>query len=134
MVSPRMTTAQTTTADPSALLARMMKKELFVILNTPLVEPADLRAHLVEHLNYMIELEKRGVLFASGPFSGPDGRPTGSGLTIVRAASFEEAEAIANGDPFAKAGLRRSEIRRWTVNEGRIHVSVDLSDCQGTLP
>ena len=128
-----MTTQQPSTDDPRTLLARMMQKELCVVLNKALVEPAALQPYLLAHLHYVIDLEKRGVLFASGPFSDAAGQLTGSGLTIIRASSFEEAEAIANDDPFAKSGLRKPEIQRWTVNEGRIHVSVDLSDRGGVL-
>ncbi|MBF9234850.1 YciI family protein [Microvirga alba] len=120
--------------DPQALLARMMRKQLFVILNSAVAEPAALRPYLAEHLNYLIDLEKRGILFASGPFSDENGQLTGDGLTIVRATSFEDAMKIANEDPFTRSGLRKPTVRQWTVNEGRIQISVDLSDCRGDLP
>jgi hypothetical protein len=58
---------------------------------------------------------------------------TGAGLTIVRAASFEEAEKLAKEDPFVISGQRRPTVRRWIVNEGRISVSIDLSDTSATL-
>jgi uncharacterized protein YciI len=76
----------------------------------------------------MIDLEKRGVLFASGPFlAGKDVLP-GTGMTIVRAASLEEAEAIAMEDPFNKSGLRIFEVRTWQLNEGSFTVTVNYSD------
>jgi len=110
-----------------------MRKQLFVIDSRCIVEPADLQPHLEEHLLYMIELERQGILFASGPFSDEAGTSAGDGMTIVRADSFEAARAIAEGDPFFKHGLRTFTIRRWTVVEGRINISIELSDRTGTL-
>lgn len=116
------------------LLSRMMRKELYLISSKCLVDPSTLQDHLLAHLSYMIELEKTGVLFASGPLFDGKGAFTGDGITIVRAASFDEASQIADQDPFARANLRRSSVHRWIVNEGRITVSVDLSDRGATLP
>jgi uncharacterized protein YciI len=83
---------------------------------------------LPDHLNYMIDLEKRGMLFASGPFlAGKDLLP-GSGMTILRAGSLEEAEAIAWEDPFNKSGMRTFEVRTWQLNEGSFTVTVNYSD------
>jgi len=111
----------------------MMRKELYVIETSTLVDPAQLAPHLVEHLRYMIDLEQRGLLFASGPFTDSNGNVTGDGLTIVRAKSHDQAESIALEDPFAKLGLRKAVVRRWIVNEGRIRLSVDLSNCGGDV-
>ena len=47
---------------------------------------------------------------------------------VLRAGSFEEAEAIAKEDPLHKAGLRTFTLQKWRVNEGRITVTVDFSD------
>lgn len=115
------------------LIERMLKKELFVINNESMVSPALLADNLEAHLRYLITLEKKGILFASGPLFMADGQMTGAGLTIVRAASFEEAERLANEDPFVISGQRRPTVRRWIVNEGRISVSIDLSDASATL-
>lgn len=129
-----MTAENDETAAIAALMQPMMKRELYAIINRPLVPMAEMRAHLHAHLVYMIDLEKSGVLFASGPLSGPGGEMAGEGLTIVRAASLEEAEAIAGRDPFVLAGQRASMVRKWVVNEGRITVSVDISTATATLP
>jgi uncharacterized protein YciI len=115
------------------ILAGVMAKELYLIENRCLVEPQALAPLLGEHLLYAIELEKSGKLFASGPLFDRDAA-TGHGVTIVRAASFEEAEAIAARDPFAVAGVRVPAVHRWIVNEGRISVSVDISDQRAALP
>lgn len=117
-----------------ALLAQMMQRELFVVFSEPNAEPARLRPHLEAHLEFMIELEGAGMLFASGPLFSADGTMTGQGITVLRAASFEEARTIAERDPFVREGLRTFSIKRWTINEGRIDLSVRLSDRSGRVP
>jgi uncharacterized protein YciI len=68
------------------------------------------------------------VLFASGPLAQPDGKTRGDGLTILRAASAEDARKIAETDPFVVAGLRNFELREWTVMEGSVGIKVNFSD------
>src|SRR5262249_6129588 len=85
-------------------------------------------ALLPQHLEYMIGLEKRGVLFASGPLAEADGKTRGDGLTILRAADAEAARRIAEADPFVVNGLRNFELREWTVMEGSLGIKVNFSD------
>ncbi len=118
--------ASTATADE--LLGRMLKRRLFVVHSRLVGPPGDLQAHIVEHIEHQIAMEKRGVLFAAGPYVDDDGTPTGDGLGIVRAADRAEAEAIAAADPFHRYGVRTFEVRSWQLNEGRVGVSVDFSD------
>ncbi|WP_346892402.1 YciI-like protein [uncultured Roseibium sp.] len=52
-------------------------------------------------------------LKAAGPFLDDDGNMTGS-LVIIEAPNRDEALAISQEDPYAKAGLFESvEIRPW---------------------
>jgi len=115
-------------ATAEELMQRMLTQEFFFIESTPLVPFEKLLPVLKEHLVYQIELEKEGVLFASGPLKDKAETMTGAGVTIIRAESFEAAETIARNDPFVQAGLREPTIHKWVMNEGRISVSVDLSD------
>lgn len=115
---------------PSAqeLLAGMLNKTLFVALR----EPKDLRhldAHLTAHLEWAMQAEKRGELFASGPFVA-EGLPPGAagGMTIVRASTHEEAHAILAQDPFVMHGLVNVTIRKWVVMECGFTVTVRFSD------
>jgi uncharacterized protein YciI len=57
-----------------------------------------------------------------------DGRTSGDGLTIVRAANAQAARAIAEADPFVVHGLRSFELREWTVMEGSLGLKVNFSD------
>src|SRR5258708_6383500 len=107
---------------------RMLRKKLYVILSKGGATAEQLGAILPRHLEYMIVLEKTGVLFASGPLSAAPGAPAGDGLTILRAASIEEAREIASADPFVINKLRTFEVREWTLIKGPIVVTPNLSD------
>jgi uncharacterized protein YciI len=87
-----------------------------------------LQPFLSAHLEYMIGLEKRGLVFASGPLADDEGPPTGQGLTVLRAKDADEARALAEADPFFVNGLRTFELKEWTVMEGTLGVRVNLSD------
>jgi hypothetical protein len=115
-------------ARAAALMQNMLRKTFFAVLSKPLVALEQLRPLLAAHLDYMIDLEKRGVVFASGPLADAERPPEGEGLTILRAASAAEARAIAEGDPFFKNGLRTFELKEWTVMEGMLGLRVHFSD------
>lgn len=113
----------------AALTARMLKKKLYVVLSVPLPGGADkLPMYLAEHLEYMVANEKQGLVFASGPLSEEGGSQRGRGLTVLRAASAEDARAIAAQDPLVINGVRTFELREWTVMEGSFGVTVNFSD------
>jgi uncharacterized protein YciI len=74
---------------------------------------AETRASHLEHLKAL-----GPVLKFAGPFLGADDKPNGS-LLVVEAESAEAARALAEADPYAKAGLFSAvTVRRWnwTVN------------------
>jgi uncharacterized protein len=108
--------------------SRMLRKKFYVILSQAHAAPEAFAPHLPAHLEYMIALEKDGSLFASGPFTEPDGTQRGNGMNIVRAESADHARRLAEADPFFTAGLRTYEVREWTVMEGRIGLTVNFSD------
>jgi uncharacterized protein YciI len=106
----------------------MLRKKLFVVLSKGGATAEQIAALLPQHLEYMIGLEKQGLLFASGPLAVAAGAPAGDGLTILRAASADEARKIAAADPFITNKLRTFEVREWTVMEGSLGVTVNFSD------
>jgi len=111
------------------LTRKMLRKKLYVLLSKPLVAPDKLQPFLLAHLEYMVSLEKRGLVFASGPLADEGGgQPAGLGLTVLRAKDAAEARALAEGDPFVKNGLRTFELKEWTVMEGTLELRVNLSD------
>ena len=106
----------------------MLRKKLYVLISKPLVPPEQLKPLLATHLDYMTGLEKRGLLFASGPLTEADAPPSGHGLTILRVKDAAEARRIAEAEPFFAQGLRTFELKEWTVMEGTLGVRVNLSD------
>jgi len=108
------------------LKSRMIMKSYYVMFRR-VVDRTRLPPVMLAHYQWIIGLEKKGRVLASGPlFEAGDG--PGVGMTVFRAASFEEATALAQGDPFCESGAATFEIKRWQLNEGRIQISVDLSD------
>ena len=110
------------------LTRKMLRKKLYVVLSKPVVPPDKLQMLLSAHLEYMIGLERRGHVFASGPLADAEGPPTGLGLTILRAKDIAEARALAEADPFFINGMRTFELKEWTLMEGTLGLRVNLSD------
>jgi uncharacterized protein YciI len=115
------------------LLRSMLNKSLYVALRTP-ADTSRLDELLEPHLRWTIAAERRGELFASGPFVA-DGVPPGKlgGMSIVRAGSEEEARSILAADPFVASGVFSIELRRWMLMEGGFTVTVRLSDQSSRL-
>ena len=110
------------------LTEKMWRRKFYAVLSHASPTPEKLKPLLPAHLEYMISLEKRGVLFASGPLSDGNGPPTGAGLTVLRVNGIDEARALAEADPFVVNGLRRYELKEWTIMEGTLGLRVNLSD------
>lgn len=102
--------------------------ELYVVQTTPAVEPEVVKANLPDHLAYQAQLEADGKLFLAGPVSDESGEQMQAmGMIVYRAASFEEAKALADGDPMHATGARTYVIRKWLINEGSLTISVNLA-------
>ncbi len=70
------------------------------------------------HLEWLDGLNAEGALKMAGPYLDDDGKPMGS-LVIIDAASMDDAKAIADSDPYARAGLFDNVIIRpfnWVIN------------------
>jgi len=117
-----------TDARIAELTGRMLRKKLYAVFSKAVAAPEKIKEMLPMHLEYMIGLEKQGLVFASGPLTEEGGAPRGEGLTILRAPSAAEARRIAEGDPFFAHGLRTFEVKEWTVMEGTLGLKVNLSD------
>jgi uncharacterized protein len=91
---------------------------LYVLICTDKPDSFALRkANRPEHLAYLEGLGDALVL--AGPFIGNDGETMNGSLIVIEAPSLDAARAIADGDPYAKAGMFSAvDIRpwRWTIN------------------
>jgi catechol 2,3-dioxygenase-like lactoylglutathione lyase family enzyme/uncharacterized protein YciI len=81
-----------------------------------------------KHLQWALKLEESGALFAAGPFVDDEGKMVGDGMFIVRADSRAHAAEILAGDPIHQGNFRSCTVYGWTLHEGKLNVSVNLSD------
>lgn len=64
-----------------------------------------------EHIAYLTRLREEGKVSGNGRLlDGP------GGLVIYRAASLDEAKALAATDPFVAHGVRECELYEWDVH------------------
>jgi catechol 2,3-dioxygenase len=117
-----------------ARVGQMVNKRLYVGLSkvnmTSPPPPIDV---VGEHLKYALKLEEDGVLFAAGPFVDDEGKMIGDGLFIVRADSKAQATEILAKDPIHVGNFRTCTVYGWTLHEGKLNVSFNLSDQTYTL-
>ena len=106
------------------LEARMAKIPLFAIVmratdkfQSP--QTAQGAALLAQHLRYIFDLEDRNLLLAAGPLDRDVGGPV-DGIAIIRAASRDQAQAIATDEPLHKVGWRINTVRSWELNMGAL--------------
>jgi uncharacterized protein YciI len=81
---------------------------------------------MLEHFQWLVRLEKEGHILVTGGIFMRDGTQS-EGLTILRAADWDAAEALAASDPLILAGANSYHIERFRLGAGRITVSVDFS-------
>ena|ERR1700687_5931285 len=110
------------------LTSRMLRKKMFVVVLKAKVSPDRMAPYLADHLEYMTALASQGVLFASGPFLGADGAPTGDGLSIFNTSDANEARNFAERDPFYIHGLREIEVKEWMLMEGAMTVTLNFAE------
>ena len=110
--------------------ARMLKKKLWVVMSKAVKSPEELAKQVRAHLEYQIKLEKSGVMYGAGPATAtaPGAAQAAFGLIIIRARDEADARRIADADPMHSSGARAYELYSWSLNEGRINVTLDFSD------
>src|SRR5256885_14818242 len=111
-------------SDVHPLTSKFLGREMYMVVTRPVRSPQITDEKLMEHLRHQIMLEKKGIMFAAGPLYSRESDKPEAGCFVVRAKSFEEADAIAKDDPLHKAGLRTYTLRKWRVNEGSYTVTV----------
>ncbi|MFL2669314.1 MAG: YciI family protein, partial [Alphaproteobacteria bacterium] len=79
---------------------KMLHKRLYVIFSEPTEKTGDRRKVFPKHIAYQLEIERKGILFAAGPFVNSKGKPQGPGMIVIRAKSMAEAKRVAEADPF----------------------------------
>ncbi len=107
----------------------MLQKQLYVVMTTPTKGLGPVMANLGPHLEFQVELERKGIMFGAGPFWADNEEDwEGEGMVIIRAGSLAEAKEIAASDPMHKSGARSFTVRPWLLNEGTVTVKINYSD------
>jgi uncharacterized protein YciI len=120
-------------SDVHPLTKKFLGREMYLVVTRPVRSPQITDQKLNEHLEHQIMLEKKGIMFAGGPLYSRESDKPEAGMFVLRAKSFEEADAIVKEDPLHKAGLRTYTLQRWRINEGSYTVTVNYSDQTVTI-
>lgn len=116
----------TLTAETASLLQPMLKLRLYAAISKTEKPMEEILPFVPDHLSYMMQLEKEGILFASGPFIEP-GILVGAGLTILRAENRLQAKSYLDEEPLVKRGMRSYQLFEWELREGCMNVKLDFS-------
>jgi uncharacterized protein YciI len=110
------------------LRARMLKKKLWVVMSRVVASADDVAKQARPHLEYQIKLERDGIMYGAGPATRPGEAQAAFGLIIIRARDEAEARRIADADPMHSSGARKYELYSWSLNEGRINITLNFSN------
>jgi uncharacterized protein len=69
-----------------------------------------------QHVEFLMQKEKEGLIFARGRFTDGEG-----GLVVYIANSLEEARKTAESDPYVSFGARTLEIHEWDMKVASRH-------------
>ena len=79
----------------------------------------DEQTDFMKHVGYMTELQEKKLTVLSGPFmeqaGGLNGVLADGGMTIFKAADFNEAIKIATDDPTVQSGMLNVEVKMLWV-------------------
>jgi uncharacterized protein len=76
----------------------------------PMLDAEKSQTYRPQHLEYLEQKRSEGKIFANGRFVDGWG-----GLVIYMAESQEEAQALAENDPFVLHGARTCELHEWDI-------------------
>ena len=115
--------------DPELVdLTKLLGRDYWLVLSTPVAgtDADGIGRYVQAHVAWLLELERSGVLFLSGPLLSGPGTGPGSGITVLRLPDEPSAQRVAAEDPFVTARLRTFTVHRWRVNEGSVNIRLSL--------
>jgi uncharacterized protein YciI len=84
----------------------------YLVLRRPIKPREEWTVSLDRHLVWMKQQHETGTILFSGPTADRK-----YGVYVIRAASKDEAEKIAAGDPYTAAGFCAFELLEWEVHQ-----------------
>ncbi|MGH7767935.1 MAG: YciI family protein [Candidatus Binatia bacterium] len=84
----------------------------YLIHRRPIRPRGEWTVSLDQHLVWMKQQHDAGRILFSGPTADRK-----LGIYVIRASSREEAESIAAGDPYTKAGFCAFDLFEWEVHQ-----------------
>ncbi|MDR6423219.1 uncharacterized protein YciI [Paraburkholderia phenoliruptrix] len=117
-------------AEIQRLVAPNLRKRLYVAFSYPVASVEETMPHIPEHIRYLVEHEDK--VFLSGPFV-TESHIVGAGMTVLYAATAQEAAEFMDAEPFIRRGLRRYELKLWELREGTLSIKTRLSATQFSL-
>lgn len=75
-----------------------------------IVDPEKRKELLPKHREFLFSMREQGKIYAMGPFVDGAG-----GLVIYVADSLEEAQAMAEKDPYVSEKALRLELHEWRI-------------------
>jgi uncharacterized protein YciI len=117
-------------AEIQRLVALNLRKRLYVAFSYPVASVEETMPHIPEHIRYLVEHEEK--VFLSGPFV-TEGHIVGEGMTVLYAATEQEAAEFMDAEPFIRRGLRRYELKLWELREGTLSIKTRLSATRFSL-
>jgi uncharacterized protein YciI len=124
--------AKDAAARAAAIQASLSREQCYVLMMRPNPDappmPRPAEEMRIVHHEYLLDLERRGILFGAGPFVDETGKRVGAGMIIIRAASRAEAEAIGYAEPYTAAKQRLMEFIPWQRNEGTVRLNLRFAD------
>ncbi len=111
---------------------RLVREQCYVCWmsapETPVEPPVPIEKLRLAHHRYFVDLERKGILFAAGPFMDEKGKRHGLGMMIIRARSLVQAQRIAGREPYTRLGMRIMTVTPWQLNEGSLRLCVRFAD------
>jgi uncharacterized protein len=119
-------------SDLQTVLQNMLNKTFYVALRKPLdlTRVADV---LPRHIEWMLEAERAGDIFLSGPFTGEGAPGSQGGMSILRAPSMDRAQRLIAQDPFIAEGVFEAELKPWLLMEGSLNCTITLSNQRASI-
>ena len=116
-------------SDILAKTQTMLQKQFYLIHAKPVDGLGPVMANIEPHLEFQINLEQDGIMFAAGPLWADNEESwEGEGMVVIRADNLAHSHEVAASDPMHASGARNFTMRSWLINEGGFHLHVTFSD------